>query len=36
MRSEKVFHELKEWEKGCRFFNVIGPGSEKLAFNEMI
>jgi catechol 2,3-dioxygenase-like lactoylglutathione lyase family enzyme len=27
---------LKFWEKGCRYFNIIGPDGEKLEFNQIL
>ena len=37
------FHILEEapvflsfWEKGCRYFNIIGPDSERLEFNQIL
>jgi lactoylglutathione lyase len=37
------FHILEEspvflpfWEKGCRYFNILGPDGERLEFNQII
>lgn len=27
---------LKFWDKGCRFFNIIGPDNERLEFNQVL
>ena len=27
---------LPFWEKGCRYFNVIGPDGERLEFNQIL
>lgn len=27
---------LAFWEKGCKYFNVLGPDGERLEFNEII
>ena len=27
---------LPFWEKGCRYFNIVGPDGEKLEFNQII
>jgi len=37
------FHILEEapvylpfWEKGCRYFNILGPDGERLEFNQIL
>ncbi len=37
------FHIIEEapvflsfWEKGCRYFNILGPDGERLEFNQVI
>jgi catechol 2,3-dioxygenase-like lactoylglutathione lyase family enzyme len=32
--EEPVF--LPFWEKGCRYFNILGPDGERLEFNQII
>jgi catechol 2,3-dioxygenase-like lactoylglutathione lyase family enzyme len=27
---------LSFWEKGCKYFNIIGPGGERVEFNQII
>ncbi len=27
---------LSFWEKGCRYFNILGPDGERLEFNQVI
>ena len=27
---------LSFWEKGCRYFNILGPDGERLEFNQII
>ena len=27
---------LKFWNKGCRYFNVLGPDNERLEFNQIL
>jgi lactoylglutathione lyase len=27
---------LKFWERGCRYFNIIGPDGERLEFNQLL
>lgn len=27
---------LKFWERGCRYFNVLGPDNERLEFNQVL
>lgn len=27
---------LKFWNKGCRFFNILGPDNERLEFNQVL
>jgi catechol 2,3-dioxygenase-like lactoylglutathione lyase family enzyme len=27
---------LKFWDKGCRFFNILGPDNERLEFNQVL
>ncbi|MEP6845394.1 MAG: VOC family protein [Panacibacter sp.] len=27
---------LKFWEKGCRYFNILGPDNERLEFNQVL
>ena len=27
---------LKFWNKGCKYFNVLGPDMERLEFNQII
>lgn len=27
---------LAFWEKGCRYFNILGPDGERLEFNEIL
>jgi hypothetical protein len=41
--KEAQFHILEEapvflsfWEKGCRYFNIIGPDVERLKFNQIL
>lgn len=34
MEPAPVF--LQFWEKGCRYFNIIGPDGERLEFNQII
>lgn len=34
LEKEPVF--LNFWNKGCKYFNVLGPDGERLEFNEII
>ena len=34
MEPAPVF--LSFWEKGCRYFNILGPDGERLEFNQVI
>ena len=34
MEPAPVF--LQFWQKGCKYFNIIGPDGERLEFNEII
>lgn len=34
--SEKLPVSLTFWDKGCRYFTVIGPDQEKLEFNQIL
>lgn len=34
LESEPVF--LNFWNKGCKYFNILGPDGERLEFNEII
>jgi len=41
--KEARFHILEEepvflpfWEKGCRYFNILGPDGERLEFNQIL
>ncbi len=34
MESAPVF--LQFWQKGCKYFNIVGPDGERLEFNEII
>jgi catechol 2,3-dioxygenase-like lactoylglutathione lyase family enzyme len=34
IEDEPVF--LPFWEKGCRYFNIIGPDGERLEFNQIV
>jgi lactoylglutathione lyase len=34
--SEKQPVSLNFWEKGCKYFTVIGPDKEKLEFNQIL
>jgi lactoylglutathione lyase len=34
LENEPVF--LNFWNKGCKYFNVLGPDGERLEFNEII
>src|SRR5450759_251031 len=34
--SEKEPVSLSFWEKGCKYFTVIGPDNEKLEFNQLL
>ena len=34
MENEPVF--LSFWEKGCRYFNILGPDGERLEFNQIL
>jgi len=27
---------LKFWERGCRYFNILGPDNERLEFNQVL
>ena len=27
---------LQFWDKGCKFFNILGPDGERLEFNEVV
>jgi len=27
---------LKFWDKGCRYFNILGPDNERLEFNQVL
>ena len=33
---EKTPVSLNFWNKGCKYFNVLGPDGERLEFNEII
>ena len=34
MESAPVF--LNFWQKGCKYFNILGPDGERLEFNQII
>ena len=41
--KEVSFHILEEqpvflpfWEKGCKYFNILGPDGERLEFNQIL
>ena len=34
LEAEPVF--LPFWQKGCRYFNILGPDGERLEFNQII
>jgi lactoylglutathione lyase len=34
IEAEPVF--LAFWEKGCRYFNMLGPDGERLEFNQIL
>lgn len=41
--KQAAFHILEEepvflpfWQKGCRYFNILGPDGERLEFNQII
>lgn len=34
MEPQPVF--LQFWNKGCKYFNIIGPDGERLEFNEIV
>lgn len=34
MEQAPVF--LQFWQKGCKYFNILGPDGERLEFNEII
>jgi len=34
--SEKLPVSLTFWDKGCRYFTVVGPDQEKLEFNQIL
>ena len=34
LENEPVF--LNFWNKGCKYFNIVGPDGERLEFNEII
>jgi lactoylglutathione lyase len=41
--KEAQFHIIEEepvflpfWEKGCRYFNILGPNGERLEFNQIL
>jgi catechol 2,3-dioxygenase-like lactoylglutathione lyase family enzyme len=41
--KEAQFHILEEepvflhfWDKGCRYFNILGPDGERLEFNQIL
>lgn len=34
MEQAPVF--LQFWDKGCKYFNIIGPDGERLEFNEIV
>jgi catechol 2,3-dioxygenase-like lactoylglutathione lyase family enzyme len=34
IEDQPVF--LAFWEKGCRYFNIIGPDGERLEFNQIL
>ena len=41
--KEASFHVLEEqpvflpfWEKGCKYFNILGPDGERLEFNQIL
>ena len=34
LENEPVF--LNFWNKGCKYFNILGPDGERLEFNEII
>lgn len=41
--KSKGYHVVEEapvylsfWEKGCRFFNILGPDGERLEFNQIL
>jgi lactoylglutathione lyase len=27
---------LQFWQKGCKYFNIVGPNGERLEFNEIM
>ncbi|MBL0302017.1 MAG: VOC family protein [Cytophagaceae bacterium] len=34
LENEPVF--LNFWEKGCKYFNILGPDGERLEFNQIL
>lgn len=34
LEEQPVF--LAFWEKGCKYFNILGPDGERLEFNEVL
>jgi catechol 2,3-dioxygenase-like lactoylglutathione lyase family enzyme len=34
LEDEPVF--LAFWEKGCKYFNIVGPDGERLEFNQIL
>lgn len=34
IEPEPIF--LQFWERGCRYFNIIGPDGERLEFNQVL
>jgi hypothetical protein len=34
IEEQPVF--LSFWKYGCRYFNIIGPGGERLEFNQIL
>jgi hypothetical protein len=34
VEEQPVF--LPFWEKGCRYFNILGPDGERLEFNQIL
>ncbi len=34
LENKPVF--LNFWNKGCKYFNILGPDGERLEFNEII
>jgi len=34
IEEQPVF--LPFWEKGCKYFNILGPDGERLEFNQIL